>query len=108
MQTRKVFFRPSAREVLEIAPAEVATLLAKYLKLLEDFAHGRGVRSTRTEVAGHQSRGQGLRQFTIIHQVGLSQGDMGSYRRYLGTEIEKWIRGALARGCDLGERVARS
>lgn len=101
MQTRKVYLRPSARSLLENAPARVANLLAQYLNLIEGYAQLRKVQACRTEVSGYQDPEDGSRQLMITHKVGLSQDEIRHYRSHLGTVIEEWVRGLTPEDLDL-------
>ncbi|MHB0869456.1 MAG: hypothetical protein ACYC5J_08380 [Chloroflexota bacterium] len=100
MQTPKIYLRPSARPLLEAAPAGVATLLARYLKLLEGYAQGQGVQVSRTEVAGYQEE-DGSRGLMITHRVRLSPDETRVYRSHLGTEIQNWVSGLSREEVDL-------
>lgn len=101
MQTRKIYLRPSARSLLEVAPIQVATLLAQYLNLIEGYAQEQGVEVARTEVAGYQDPEDGSTRLLISHRVRLSPEETRAYRSYLGPEIEEWLRGLSQEQIDL-------
>ena len=82
---------PGARQVIRTANPAVASLLRRYLQLIEGFARRERVAVLKTRVGAYHDPDEDSDQLLVSQRVKLPEEAAMDYWDRLGTEVENWV-----------------